>query len=261
MRSIEEVRRVLALVKKGLNDCEISRETGIPRGTIRDWRDGKTPRRKWPRAPGRTRDGGHGCPTCGHPLHDFARLPTNDYAYLLGLYLGDGTISKAPRGVFKLRITLDSRYPQIIDECTAAIQSVCPSSKVNHAERIGCTEVYSYSRKWPCLFPQHGPGRKHTRRIELTAWQEALAEQSPGRLLRGLIHSDGCRVINRIRVNGKEYRYPRYFFCNHSHDIRAIFCRYCDLEGINWRPDGWKNISIARRRSVARLDRFVGPKR
>lgn len=28
----------LALVDQGLNDCEISRRLGIPRGTIRDWR-------------------------------------------------------------------------------------------------------------------------------------------------------------------------------------------------------------------------------
>ena len=28
----------LALVEFGINDCEISRRLGIPRGTVRDWR-------------------------------------------------------------------------------------------------------------------------------------------------------------------------------------------------------------------------------
>jgi hypothetical protein len=37
--------------------------------------------------------------------------------------------------------------------------------------------------------------------------------------LRGLIHSDGCRVLNR--VNGKDY--PRYFFSQVSDDIRRLF--------------------------------------
>jgi hypothetical protein len=188
-------------------------------------------------------------------------MPQLDYAYLLGLYLGDGTISRARRGVFKLRVILDAKYPAIIDECQAAMAAVCPRSKVNRVARIGCIEVYSYSKMFPCLFPQHGPGMKHKRSIWLASWQETIASAAPGRLLRGLIHSDGCRVTNRVRANGKEYQYPRYFFCNHSADIRGIFCRYCELLEIEWRPDGWRNISIARRESVALLDRFVGPKR
>ena len=43
MRSREEVAAVLELVKAGWNDCEIARELGIPRGTVRDWRRGKSP--------------------------------------------------------------------------------------------------------------------------------------------------------------------------------------------------------------------------
>ena len=201
------------------------------------------------------------CPKCGHVEHDFAAVPVTAYAYLLGLYLGDGTISKARRGVFKLRITLDTRYPGIIAECASAMSAVCPSSKVNQASKVGCIEVFSHSRMWPCLFPQHGPGPKHGRLIALTSWQEKLAAAAPEQMLRGLIHSDGCRVTNRVRAKGKEYAYPRYFFCNHSADIRGIFCRYCEFKGIDCRPDGWKNISIARRVSVELLDSFVGPKR
>ena len=258
MRSIEEVQEVLALIEKGLNDCEIARETEIPPGTVRDWRRGKTPRRGPLRARIPVEDS---CRRCGHPQHDFAALPRWEYAYLLGLYLGDGTISRARRGVFKLRVVLDLKYPAIIDECEAAMGVICPTSKVNRVARVGCIEVYSYSKMWPCLFPQHGPGMKHRRPIWLATWQEAIADEAAGRVLRGLIHSDGCRVTNRVRVNGKEYRYPRYLFCNHSPDIRGIFCRYCDVLGVEWRPDGWRNISVARRESVALLDQFVGPKR
>ncbi|MBB4855083.1 hypothetical protein HNP40_002475 [Mycobacteroides chelonae] len=25
-----------------------------------------------------------------------------------------------------------------------------------------CVDVAMYSKHWPCLFPQHGPGRKHS---------------------------------------------------------------------------------------------------
>jgi hypothetical protein len=80
-------------------------------------------------------------------------------------------------------------------------------------------------------------------------------------LIRGLIHSDGSRSTNTIRHPAKTYTYPRYLFCNHSDDIRAIFCEHLDLLGIPWRRMNRWNVSVARREAVARLDEFVGPKR
>jgi hypothetical protein len=56
------------------------------------------------------------------------------------------------------------------------------------------------------------------------------------------------------------YEYPRYFFSNLSADIRGIFCAHCDLLGIRWTMSNPRNVSIARRDSGARLDKFVGPK-
>jgi hypothetical protein len=53
--------------------------------------------------------------------------------YLLGLYLGDGCISAHPRGVYRLRITLDLRYPGIVEECEAALRAVLP---LNHVVAI-----------------------------------------------------------------------------------------------------------------------------
>jgi hypothetical protein len=117
--------------------------------------------------------------------------------------------------------------------------------------------VAAYSKHWPCLFPQHGPGRKHERKIELTVWQQELVDGDPRPLVRGLLHSDGCRVLNW--VNGTAY--PRYHFSNVSADIRGIFGRACDRLGIEWRPHNRWSLSVARRGSVALLDEFVGPKR
>jgi hypothetical protein len=129
-------------------------------------------------------------------------------------------------------------------------------SKVGRTPKIGCTEVASYSKHWPCLFPQHGPGRKHERRIELVPWQQELVDLDPRPLVRGLLHSDGCRVLNW--VNGTPY--PRYHFSNVSADIRGIFGRACDQLGVEWRLNNPWSLSVARRGSVALLDEFVGPK-
>lgn len=76
-----------------------------------------------------------------------------------------------------------------------------------------------------------------------------------------MLHSDGSRFLNRVTVGGRRYEYPRHLFSNESADIRRIFCEHLDILGIAWRPAGRRNISIARRDSVVRLDAFVGPKR
>ena len=98
----------------------------------------------------------------------------------------------------------------------------------------------------------------------LEPWQEELVRSDPRPLIRGLIHSDGCRVTNWTErsVGGttKRYTYPRYFFSNVSDDIRGIFTDALDLLGIAWKQNSWNSISIARREAVAALDEFVGPK-
>lgn len=195
------------------------------------------------------------CPRCGGATSDESAC-----AYLLGLYLGDGFLSKHPRA-HRLRIVLDARYPSIIYQATeamAAMRTPTPA-RVNVLDRGGCVEVSAYWQHWPCLFPKHGPGWKQARRIVLETWQGAIVKAHPQMLLRGLIHSDGCRVMNR--VHRRKYGYPRYFFTNRSPDILDIFRTACNMLGISShrysKPD---TISIARMDDVARLDSFIGPK-
>jgi hypothetical protein len=54
--------------------------------------------------------------------------------------------------------------------------------------------------------------------------------------------------------------YPRYFFSNRSPQVRAMFVAACALVGVDCRPAGRWNISVARRDSVVLLDRLVAPK-
>jgi hypothetical protein len=107
-------------------------------------------------------------------------------------------------------------------------------------------------------------GKKHERTIVLADWQQHLVHRFPKQFLRGLIHADGSRVINRFRVSlasgSREYAYPRYFFTNLSADIQRLFCESCEQLEIHWTRSSYKNISIAHRHSVALLDSFVGPK-
>jgi hypothetical protein len=161
-----------------------------------------------------------------------------------------------------LRIILDDHYAGIIRECAEAMRDLLPSNRQHVQPKHGqrAVEVSTYSKQLGCLFPQHGPGRKHNRPIVLTAWQARLTTRRPDLLLRGLIHSDGCRFMNTVRHGEKTYAYPRYNFSNRSDDIRRIFCDACDLLGVEWRVMNRWDISVARRASVALLDEFIGPK-
>ena len=116
------------------------------------------------------------------------------------------------------------------------------------------------------LFPQMGSGRKHERAIVLAPWQRGIVERHPWQFVRGLMHSDGCRTVNRLKTllpSGRvaEYAYPRYFFSNLSADIRAIFCEHCDLLGIRYTCGHERNVSVAHKASVAILEDLVGPKK
>jgi len=180
------------------------------------------------------------------------------------MYLGDGAISNATKGCFRLRIVLDAKYPAIVEECQTAMQAIVPGNRIAVAPHRHCAavEVSAYSKQWPCLLPQHGTGRKHHRPIVLNDWQLTHTMGDPEQLVRGLIHSDGCRSLNTVQgAKGNTYRYARYLFSNRSEELRRIYTFHLNVLGIEWRPMGRWNISVARRASVAELDRFVGPKR
>jgi hypothetical protein len=149
------------------------------------------------------------------------------YAYLLGLYLGDGCIT-APRRSLQLVIACDARYRGVIDEAAHAVMATGLCRHVGrHAVRGSeCVRVVASSPRWDEAFPQHGPGRKHDRPIVLEPWQQSIVDAHPWAFLRGLLHSDGCRTVNRFKTtlpSGRvaEYAYPRWFFSNRSADIRG----------------------------------------
>jgi Homeodomain-like domain len=144
-----DVAAVLDLVAMGFSDYEVARRSGVPRGTVWRWR-----RRGVPGQIRRQRDG---CPRCGECRHDFGALPARDYVYLLGHYLGDGTILRNA-GSFRLQICSDAVYPGVIDECCAALLAIRgrpPRARRHPVKRL--VTITSSWKAWPCLFPSMAP--------------------------------------------------------------------------------------------------------
>ncbi|GAB3820788.1 hypothetical protein GCM10028799_30780 [Kribbella italica] len=167
----------------------VSRRFSVSRSAIRAWRDNPLPAVD-PTA----------CPRCTG-----SALAAGEYSQSLGLYLGDGCLSEHRRAVHALRITCDEAYPNLITEAAEIVAAMNPGRPVHRVQAPGCTHLVSYWKHWPCLFPQHGPGRKHLRPIVLAAWQQEIVAQRPEPFLRGLFLSDGCRVANWTtnRANGE----------------------------------------------------------
>jgi hypothetical protein len=247
---IATYRAVMALLGTGLSDYRIAEQTGVERATVRNWR------------------------LAAHPPQTVLRaelvatwsvkeLPT--YCYLLGAYLGDGTVH-AQKGL-SLNIVNDRRYPGVSNEILTAMAKTFPGrSPRMHPSSTGESDILCISH--PAIaraFPQNGVGRKHVRPIVLTDWQLEFTSAHPASLLRGLIHSDGCRVINRFQTklpSGRvaEYSYVRYFFSNLSSDIRRVFVEHCELLGIRVTQSNHRNLTVSQRKSVAILEQIVGPK-
>ncbi len=246
-------QQALDLIAAGLNDGQVSRRLGIPRRTIADWRR--------PTYVSRRQFELGTCPRCWEPAKPM-RFTDDDYAELLAMYLGDGCISEHAR-TCRLRIALDTKYPTIIADTKRLLERCFPQNPVStqsvHAGSMVFVSVYS--QHLPCLFPQHGAGVKHQRRIHLEPWQRRIVRRAPWPFIRGCIRTDGSCFINRTGP----YKYLSYEFSNMSEDIVQLFRRTCELVGVTTRATNgnvkgcWK-VRINHRASVVLMLGHVGKK-
>ncbi len=249
MHPISARQKALALIATGRSLNSISKQVGVSRAALREWQQ-------------------HGIEPQGRPAPCFrcARGHTQDasaYAALLGYYLGDGCISRQ-RTTFSLRVSCDRTYAGIIEDVTRCIEAVHDGGSACHVSGPGVVIVQNCWNHWPCVLPQHGPGRKHERKLTLEPWQREIIEQHPADFLRGLFHSDGCRAKNwatrMVAGEKKRYDYPRWHFTNNSPDIMLWCQEALDLLDIPWRQSYWKTLSVSTRAGVARLDELIGMK-
>lgn len=186
------------------------------------------------------------------------------YAYLLGLYLGDGCIDlmKNKKRVYRLRIAQDKRYTGLIQVCVDTINIVLPTNKVLIVPATGHVMITIHSIHLVQMFPQHGAGPKYKRKLTFEDWQWQIIDEFPLEVFRGLFHSDGCRSQNIVK--GKNY--VRYMFGNKSEDILALFQYVCDKLSLRWtmkiptKSRDVKVVYISLREDVAYLDEAVGAK-
>ena len=121
-RRPEKVREALALRAEGCATKTIARRLGIARSTVRYWLD---------RCAGVAQSAeaiGLKPIQCGFDSH---HQHQPEYAYLLGMYLGDGCISRMPR-TYVLRIFLHRKQIDVIERVNHALRSLLPDHRVGY---------------------------------------------------------------------------------------------------------------------------------
>jgi len=157
----------------------------------------------------------------------------------------------------------DARYTELNLGVAQLMRRVKPGGRPHTRQVPGAVVTTVSWKHWPCLFPQHGPGRKHERSLGMQPWQWAVVEEHPGAFLRGLFHSDGARVNNwatrMVAGERKRYDYPRWQFVNASEEILGWCGDALDLVDVPWRRSGPRTISVSARVWIARLDELGRP--
>ncbi len=195
-------------------------------------------------------------------------LPTTliqHYAFLLGCYFGDGYINKQGPYTWKIRFSLDTKYPYIINEVLSSLRSLYDSGFVVSIKNSNSVDVSAHSYLLPQHFPHLGVGTKHERDMQLQSWQNDIIAVCPWEFIKGLYYTDGSRYL-------QSNRYLKYNFTNRSRDIIDMFAATCDLVGINYyiNPRPFKNmignisvgwtLTVGRKYDVTIMDQHLGSK-
>ena len=207
------------LWEDGKNKSQIEKILNIPRKTIGRWINASSTLDK------------------SNKIIDFdSYLDTPEkrkaYSYILAIYLCDGYINNYKTFRAPLIVLYnDSKYVNNTNSWASNLQTIFPTSSINIRKRkqSNCFMVSTYTKKIFDLFPQHGRGAKHTRKLNFADWQLKIIEEFPREFVKGCIESDGSIYIQTI---GK-YTYKKYTFTNKSEDIIDLFLQTLGLIGIN----------------------------
>lgn len=120
-------------------------------------------------------------------------------AYIIGVALGDGNLSRPNGRATRLRITCDSKYTAVRDEIIQSLQKLFPKNNVSiiRENRDTYFNISVYSNKLDDIMPwKVGEGSKFIQEARVPDWIKYDKELSKY-CLRGLIQTDGSIYEDR----------------------------------------------------------------
>ncbi len=133
-------------------------------------------------------------------------------AYIVGVALGDGNLSNPNGRAARLRITCDTRYPNLANEIIGSLKEIFPKNKVSivPGPRATYMNISVYSNKLNALLPwKVGMGSKLHQQATIPTWifkNKIYAKCC----LKGLLQTDGSIYRDRgyIMINFTNHTQP-----------------------------------------------------
>lgn len=119
-------------------------------------------------------------------------------AYIVGVALGDGNLSRPNGRATRLRITCDAKYPRLAAEIVSSLTTLFPKNKVSKVERTSTYfDISVYSNTLDSLMPWSvGAGPKKVQVARVPGWIKNDLHLSKA-CLKGLLQTDGCIYQDR----------------------------------------------------------------
>jgi DNA-binding transcriptional regulator WhiA len=119
-------------------------------------------------------------------------------AYIIGIALGDGNLSNPNGRGVRLRISCDTKYPNLVNKIVHSLEIVFPSNRVSLVKRKeNCVEVSVYSNFLESLLGWFADrGSKFVQQVSIPNWIFKKREYQIA-CLRGLLETDGSIYIDR----------------------------------------------------------------
>lgn len=162
-----------------------------------------------------------------------------DFAELLGLHAGDGTIYKTGRGlVWELRGNLDEApfYDTYIVPLLKRIFDFPFESKKRTGGKNGCYGVRCCKKEFIELILDAGfPVGTKTRTVEIPKSILNGLPEMKAAFLRGLFAADGCAYVEKRKTN--PHKYPKIEFASASFKIVEqvqLLLREFGIESYHW---------------------------
>ncbi len=131
-------------------------------------------------------------------------------AYVIGVALGDGNLSRPSKRATRLRITCDADYADIAQEISNALRTLFPTNRVSKVKGPKDTyfNISVYSNKLNKLMPwKVDCGSKFEQNARVPNWI-LKSNNYTSACLRGLIQTDGSIYLDR-----------GYNFTNNTQDL------------------------------------------
>jgi hypothetical protein len=121
----------------------------------------------------------------------------NLQAYVIGIAIGDGNLSKpSPRAV-RLRITCDKKYPKLINRIAKSLKRLLPENRIQIVDRNTFVDVSIHSNHLESLLGwKANKGPKFIQKVRIPDWIK-IDKSYIASCLRGLLETDGSVYLDR----------------------------------------------------------------